>query len=226
MPQPWVALGWQAPWLLQADQADQGPVSVLQVRLRVPQLPHDSLAAPGQLCPVQALDHWQLPPQAWVPPLPQDRVAPDWHAPSPPHADQAIQVPVRSSQVRVWVPQSPQAWVAAPVHCWLAHGLHWQLPPQLRIPPAPQLCMALGAQAASPEQAAHSLPTPLLQVRVWVPQLPQVWEAAPGQDCPVHSLQRQSTPQICVPLRPQACELLGAQGPSLPQVDQSDHLPS
>jgi hypothetical protein len=103
--------------------------------------------------------------------------------PSPAQADQGDQVPVAESQVRVCVPQLPQAWVAAPAQLWLPHGCHLQSPPHDWVPPLPQLWDWLGAHTPSPAQVDHGDQVPVAesQVRVWVPHLPQPWEAAPAQ---------------------------------------------
>ena len=45
------------PWYKQADQLDQVPVFVSQIRVAVPQLPQPAVFGPSQTCPVQAASH-------------------------------------------------------------------------------------------------------------------------------------------------------------------------
>jgi hypothetical protein len=80
-PQARVAVGAQSPSAVHAPHAEYMPVLPSQVRERVPQLPHASVAGPTQGWPVQAAPHWQVPSQVWVPPEPQARVAFGAHAP-------------------------------------------------------------------------------------------------------------------------------------------------
>jgi hypothetical protein len=113
LPHDVIEFGAQAPWLPQADHEDHSPVEPSQVRVCVPQLPQLCEPAPAHTWFPQEL-HRQVPPHDWVPLFWQPCVVPAAHSPSPAHADQADHVPVPLSQVRVCVPQWPQAWVAAP----------------------------------------------------------------------------------------------------------------
>jgi hypothetical protein len=97
-----------------ADQSDHSPVFVLQVRVRVPQLPHAMALSPSHFWPVHCGLHWQLPPQTCTPPRPQARVSFGMHAPSPLHAPNADHWPVAALQSRLREPHMPQASVGAP----------------------------------------------------------------------------------------------------------------
>jgi hypothetical protein len=163
---------------------------------------------------VQAF-HWQLLEQVWVPLVSQVWVAAGAQAPWPVQVPQADQLPLL--QVRVCVPQLPQACEVGPVHvqdpatqleppgqalphapqlarsdCSLTqvlpqsenpalqlHAPHWQLAEQVSVPLVSQACVALGAQAPWPAQVPQADQVPLLQVRVWLPQLPQACEVGP-----------------------------------------------
>ena len=116
VPQRRVSPTVHEPWPVQADQADHCAVSVLQVRDCIPQLPQACVAAPLQVCPLQLVPQRQAGPQVWVPPAPQMRVSPGGHAPSPLQADHSDHVPFAALQVRVRIPQLPQACVASPAH--------------------------------------------------------------------------------------------------------------
>lgn len=111
-----VAPGEQSPSPEHAVQSDHAPLLVLHVRVRAPHKPHASTAAPMHFWPVHASSHWQLPAHDCVPfPfVPQPRVVSGVHTPSPKHSDHADHSPVFMSQMRVRVPQLPQASAAAP----------------------------------------------------------------------------------------------------------------
>jgi hypothetical protein len=88
------------------------------------------------------------------------------------------------SQVRVCAPQLPHACVGTPVHIWpLQAASHWQLPPQICVPWAPQVRIAFGAHGPSMAHAEKldHLAVVVSQVRVSVPQLPHAVEGAPAQ---------------------------------------------
>jgi hypothetical protein len=74
LPQACVAPEAQAPWFMQADQADHWPVLPSQVRVCVPQFSQGWVGEPMHIWPRQAPLQWQLPPQVSVPPEPQARV--------------------------------------------------------------------------------------------------------------------------------------------------------
>jgi hypothetical protein len=57
-----------------------------------------------------------------VPVAPHARVVSGEHAPSPKHADHSDHSPVFMSQMRVRVPQLPQASAAAPEHVCPVHA--------------------------------------------------------------------------------------------------------
>ena len=61
---------------------------------------------------------------------------------------------------------------------------HWQLPEQVWVPLVSQGWVAAGAQTPVPLQVPQADHVPLLQVRVWLPQLPQgsVFEPVQVQD--------------------------------------------
>jgi hypothetical protein len=64
------------------------------------------------------------------------------------HADQADQLPLLPSQLRVCVPQLPQLRLASPLQTWpLQTRSHWQSSPQRWVPLAPQLRVAFGVHA-------------------------------------------------------------------------------
>jgi len=131
------------------------------------------------------------------------------------------------SQVRVCVPQLPQLCDAGPVHVWLPHALHVQLPPHDCVPPVPHVCVAFGAHAPSPVQAAQAdqVPVVLSHVRVCEPQLPHGCEAAPVQAWLPQAVHLQLPPHDCMPPLPQACVVFGAHSPSAVHIDQVDHVP-
>ena len=106
-------------------------------------------------------------------------------------------------QVRAWVPQLPQPWVAGPLQVCPPQDPHWQLALQVCMPPIPQVCMAPGAQAPSFAQGDQLDHTPLSQLRVWEPQLPQAWLLGPTQLWPVQLPHWQAEPQLWVPFIPQ-----------------------
>jgi hypothetical protein len=71
--------------------------------------------------------------------------------------------------------------------------------------------------------------TPLLHVRVWVPQLPQAWVAGPPQVWPVQSPHWQAAVQLWVPFNPQLCTAPGwqpmaVQVPTEPGTVQLSHV--
>jgi hypothetical protein len=143
--------------------------------------------------------HWQVVAlHAWVPPIPQGRLAPAAHTPSFAHVPQADQTPL--SQVRVAVPQFPQAIVAEPAQLCPPHASHWQVVAlQVWVPPAPQAWVAPAMQAPWPVHIPQSDQTPLLHVRLLVPQFPQAIVAGPAQVWPPHAPQWQAPSQVCVP---------------------------
>jgi hypothetical protein len=112
------APGTQSPSFEHAPHSDHVPVFVSHLRVCVPQLPHARELSPVQRWPVHAASHMQLPAHVWVPDslAPQRRVESGEHTPSPEHVDHADHMPAVMSQVRLWVPQYPQACVAGPVH--------------------------------------------------------------------------------------------------------------
>jgi hypothetical protein len=146
-------------------------------------MPQVCVMAPVQVCPTHSVFHWQLSPQVCVPPAPQVRVCLGEQEPAPLHTDQSDHVPLVMSQVRVCAPQLPHACVGTPVHIWPLHAAsHWQLPPQICVPWAPQVRIAFGAHGPSMPQAekADHLAVAVSQVRVSVPQLPHAVEGAPA----------------------------------------------
>jgi hypothetical protein len=196
-------------------------------RVRVPHLPQAWLSGSVQLWPVQAVPHWQSPPQVWVPWLPHARVSPGVQLPSLWQVPQLDHWPLLPSQVRVLVPHLPHAWVDDPGQVIGAHVLHWQLPPQLRTPPLHD-SVAPGAQVPSPVQADQAEGSPVLpsQVRVRVPHLPHASTSGIRHFCWVQAAPHwQSPPQVWTPSLPQVRVSPGAQLPSFPQVSHPDHWP-
>src|SRR6185436_7116992 len=128
-------------------------------------------------------------------------------------------------QVRVCVPQLPQGCVGDPAHVWPEQVSHWQAELQVCVPPIPQACVEPGAQVPWFMHGPNSDQTPFVQVRDWVPQLPQAWLLAPLQFWPPHDPHWQAGVHICVPAIPQACIEPGAQAPSPMQADQADQTP-
>jgi hypothetical protein len=168
--------------------------------------------------------HWHEALHVWVPPIPHACVAPGMQAPSFMHGPQADHAPF--VQVRDCVPQFPQAWVMGPLQVWPVQVPHWQVAPQVRVPPVPQDCMAAGAHAPWFMHGPQSDQTPLLQVRVWLPQLPQAWPLGPEQLCPVHSPHWQKEVQPA----PHACvepgwQPMAVQVPTAPATVQLWQLP-
>jgi hypothetical protein len=108
--------------------------------------------------------HWQLPAHVSVPPFPHGWVAFGAQTPSPRHDDHEDHVP--ASHVRVWNPQLPHDRESGPMHVGAEHAAHWQLPPQVCVPPVPHAWVVFGAQTPSPEQDDHADQVPLSQVRV------------------------------------------------------------
>jgi hypothetical protein len=86
--------------------------------------------------------------------------------------------------MRDCVPQLPQACRRGPGHSWPVHAaFHWQLPPQVCVPDVPQSRVSFGGHSPSPEhsdQSDHSAVS-ASQLRVCVPQLPQLRARGPGQ---------------------------------------------
>jgi hypothetical protein len=131
-------------------QADHADhVPLVHVRVWVPQLPHASVAGPLQT-------HW-----------------PDWHV----------------DPVGQALPQAPQllpslcSSTQAPAHIVnpvaQAHAPHWHPLAQDCDPLPSQPSVAPGAHAPWPVQADQADHVPPLQVRVWVPQLPQACDDGP-----------------------------------------------
>jgi hypothetical protein len=167
-------------------------------------------------------------PQVWEPPVPQAWVAPGAHAPWLAQALQSDQTPFVHE--RVWLPQLPQVWVVGPVQLWPPQGSHWQVAPQVCIPPVPQVRIEPGAHAPSPAHADQPDQTPLLHVRVWVPQAPQPWVVGPRQVCPAQGDHWQKPVQLWVPLMPQTWVAPGVhpiavQVPTLPLTVQLSQNP-
>jgi hypothetical protein len=166
---------------------------------------------------------WQAVVQLWVPPIPQAWVVIGTHSPSPAQVPQSDHVPLL--QVRVWVPQLPQPWLAEPAQVWPPQASHWQLALHACMPPVPQAWVAPGMHIPSPPQADQSDQTPLLQVRLRVPQLPQASLAGPAQVWPPQVPHWQAAVQVCAPPEPQAWVALGAQAPWFTQAPQFDQAP-
>ncbi len=143
--------------------------------------------------------------------------------------EQAPQAPTAPLlHVRVCVPVQlhvccsgvePQFWPMQPIH--------WQLEPQVFVPPVPQGVVAFGAQTPAPEHVDHADQVPVLlsHVRVCVPQLPQPCEVAPEHVWLPHGPHWQFPPQDCVPPVPQLWLVAGVHTPSPEHVDQADHVP-
>jgi hypothetical protein len=221
IPQARTAPAAHTPSFPQVDQADQVPLS--QVRVWVPHLPQAWVVAPEQVWPAQA-SHWQVALHDCTPPVPQAWVAPTMHTPSFAQvADQSDQTPLL--QVRLLVPQFPQAMVAEPLQVWPVHPPHWQVAPQVWLPPVPQACVVAGAQTPWFAQPDQSDQVPLLQVRVCVPQFPHACIAGPAQVCPPHPPHWHESPQVRAPPVPHICIEPGAQAPSAEHADQLDQTP-
>jgi hypothetical protein len=172
--------------------------------------------------PVQ-VPHSQLAEQVCVPPAPQACVVLGVQAPSPTQLDHPDHVPL--SQVRLWLPQLPQAWVEEPEQVWPVHAPHWQLALHVSVPPEPHACVASGVQAPAAPQADQPDHTPAVQSRVRVPQLPQASLDGPGHVWFSQPFHWQLVLQVWVPPSPQACVAPLVQTPSPVQADQPDHVP-
>jgi hypothetical protein len=96
---------------------------------------------------------------------------------------------------------------------------------QVCEPPIPQAWVAVGAQVPWFMHAPQSDQTPLLQVRAWVPQLPQAWVMGPAHVWPPHEAHWQAGLHVCIPPDPHICIEPGAQAPWFMQVDQLDQTP-
>ena len=189
---------------LQTPKLPQLPLRA-QVRVRVPmlQLPQRWVSvSPGSHSAVQLPVNWhalvQVRPPVW--PAGQDSLVPGAQTPSPVQGPKAEYWPVVPLQVRVLVPQLPQASLEGPSQVWPVHaGSQRQLLAQVWVPPVPQSRVVPAAHSPWRRQADHSdhWPVSVLQVRVWVPQLPQVWVASPWQLCPVQAASHwQLPPQV------------------------------
>jgi hypothetical protein len=66
---------------------------------------------------------------------------------------------------------------------------------------------------------------PLLQVRFWLPQLPQACVSEPSHICPRQSPHLQLVLQLWLPPPPQLCVLPGSHSPCWPQADHPDQTP-
>jgi hypothetical protein len=108
---------------------------------------------------------------------------PGAHAPWPVQVDQVDQTPLL--QVREWVPQLPQASTASPVQLCPVQEFHLQELLQVCLPFVPHAWLSFGLHSPWFMQADQADQTPLLQVRVCEPQLPQLCEVTPVQVCPV-----------------------------------------
>jgi hypothetical protein len=124
LPHTRAVLGAHWPSPMHELQSDHSPVFMSQVRVRVPHRPQLSVAGPTQRWPVQATSHLQSPPQVRVPLRPHIMVVFGWHSLSPRHSPHADQVADAMSQVRVCVPQLPQAPLAAPGQGRAEHSPH------------------------------------------------------------------------------------------------------
>ena len=129
--------------------------------------------------PPEQLVHSHLSVQRWGAPLGHLVSSPGLHAPSPVHWPQPDQVPLL--HVRFWLPQLPQACVSEPWQICPRQSPHLQLVLQLWLPPPPQLCVLPGSHSPCWPQLDQPDQTPLLQTRVCVPQLPQLWMSGPLQ---------------------------------------------
>jgi hypothetical protein len=168
--------------------------------------------------------------QVRVPPLPHSCVAPGAHTPSSVQAPQSDHWPVLVLHVRVCAPQFPHACTDGPLQVWLAQVPHWQAAVQVCMPPLPHACMAPGAQApslAQPDQLDH---TPFSQVRVWLPQLPQLWVLGPAQLWPMQTDHMQRLLHVCMPFVPHdwtapGVQPVGEQVPTIPGSMQLSQVP-
>jgi len=154
--------------------------------------------------------HWQVALQVWLPAMPQACVAPGMQAPSFAQVPQSDHTP--PVQVRDCMPQFPQGWLDGPAH-WPAQASHWQEGLQVWVPPMPQACVAPGMQVPSFMHAPHGDQAPFVQVRDWVPQLPQAWLAGPAHAWSMHAPHWQAAVQVCEPPAPQAWVADGAHAP-------------
>jgi hypothetical protein len=95
---------------------------------------------------------------------------------------------------RVVVPQLPHAVVST---CPAVHSEtqppHWQLLSHVWVEPVPQACVCPGPHEPSPVQLPHDDHVPLSQVRVCVPQLPQLCVDGPVQSDLVPQMSRPFT---------------------------------
>lgn len=110
------------------------------------------------------------------------------------------------------------------------HVPHWQASPHVCVPPLPHACMAPGAHAPWFMHAENAPQTPFSQVRVWVPQWPQLWLAGPVQLWLMHADHWQAALHTCVPDIPQAWVAPGVQPmatqlPGAAGVAQLSHVP-
>ena len=173
---------------LQVPKLPQVPLRE-QTRVRVPslQLPQRWVwDSPGVHSEVQLPVHWQLFEQVRPPvwPAGHDSVAPGLQTPSPVQGPKAEYWPVVPLHVRVRVPQLPQPSLEGPSQVWPVHaGSQRQLLPQVCVPSMPQLRVMVGVHSPSRRQAdqADHWPVSVSHVRVWLPQLPQIWVVGPAQ---------------------------------------------
>jgi hypothetical protein len=99
--------------------------------------------------------------------------------------------------------------------------------PHDSVPYVLQVMVAGGPQTPSPEhldQADH-IPVMESHVRVCDPQLPQLWDEAPGHVWLLQELYWQLPPHDSVPLFPQVCVAPGEHAPSPLHADHADHVP-
>ena len=124
LPQLRVASGEHSPWAVHADQSDHAPVSVLQERVCVPQLPHWRALSPTHIWLAHISPHWQSPRQVCMPDRPQGRVESGAQMPSAWHGPHWDHLPLAASQVRERVPQLPQLSEAGPGQAAVEHVPH------------------------------------------------------------------------------------------------------
>jgi hypothetical protein len=131
----------------------------------------------------------QVPPlqvRLWVPQFPQACVVAPLHAHWPlVHVEPAGQVVPHAPQLALSESSSTQVPPQDESPALHAQAPHWQVPAHDCDPLPWQACVAPGAHAPCPAQAAQADHVPALQVRVWVPQLPHACEVGPLQPhCP------------------------------------------